>query len=114
MIGSIPGPSDFIASNFIAKLYSDKCNGCKKCVKRCQFDAITVIDKMASVQSKRCVGCGLCVSTCKTKALKLEKKETVHIPPENHEETLEEIMKNKKSKPVNFVKTAYAIWNSGR
>ena len=59
------------------------------------FDEET--QKAVSIDKNRCIGCGLCVATCKTGALKLTKKEAEFIPPENFEDFLELIMKNKKS-----------------
>lgn len=60
-------------AEYVATIDTDKCIGCKDCVKICQFDAI-VFDsqkKKASIDTKRCYGCGICRSVCKKDALHL-------------------------------------------
>lgn len=96
MMRSMPCPADFCASNFYAVLDTDSCNGCGKCLKRCQMKAFTMKDKTAVLNTGRCIGCGLCVTTCKTGALKLEKKDIETVPPESMEEKFEVIMAGKK------------------
>jgi ferredoxin len=63
----------FLKGEYIARVDLDKCKGCKKCLVRCQFGAITfnVDDKKALVNITQCFGCGLCVSVCKERALEL-------------------------------------------
>jgi len=118
--GSLPGPAHFISSNFYAQLDPETCSACGKCIKRCQFDALEMLEKGEGVKKtnrilfkkNRCVGCGLCVSACKTKALTLIKKEKEVVPPKNHAHLFDEIMKNKSIPPVKYIKTAWNIWNS--
>lgn len=45
------------------KVIADKCKGCKKCMKNCPFEAITMDGKIASIGSS-CTGCGQCVEVC--------------------------------------------------
>lgn len=40
------------------------CKGCGLCVKRCQFEAISLMDKKAVIDHQKCVGCGACFSIC--------------------------------------------------
>ena len=47
---------------------TDKCKGCKLCVKNCPFGAIDFADGKAFINDK-CTGCGACVSTCKFGAI---------------------------------------------
>lgn len=47
------------------------CIGCMKCVKTCEFEAITVENNVAHVDSAKCTGCGKCVEGCPTKCLSL-------------------------------------------
>ncbi len=45
------------------KVIADKCKGCKKCMKNCPFEAITMDGKIASIGSS-CTGCGQCAEVC--------------------------------------------------
>lgn len=48
------------------------CNGCRRCVADCPYDAITMVPhphhgqgrELAQVDAARCVACGLCVGSC--------------------------------------------------
>ena len=74
VFAAVPRPSDYVASNYRVQVDAGLCNGCGRCVKRCQMDALAVVDKKAVLEEVRCIGCGLCVTTCSRKALRLEKK----------------------------------------
>lgn len=69
-----PKPAQILSSPFIAVIDESSCTGCGVCVKRCQMDAVEIINKKAVIDYDRCIGCGLCVTTCPGKALKLERK----------------------------------------
>ncbi len=56
------------------KVIADKCKGCKKCMKNCPFEAITMDGKIASIGSS-CTGCGQCAEVCPFDAIeKIEGK----------------------------------------
>ena len=42
------------------------CIACKKCEAACKWDAVFVIDNLASVDYRKCVGCGACKEACHT------------------------------------------------
>jgi len=67
-------PATVVASPFWASFTADTCKGCGACAKRCQMEAIHLIDSKAVLDLKRCIGCGLCVSTCPTNSLSLVRK----------------------------------------
>jgi ferredoxin len=69
-----PKPAGLVSSPFYAALNRDDCEGCEKCIERCQMDALRMEDDKASLDADRCIGCGLCVTTCPTGALTLERK----------------------------------------
>jgi electron transfer flavoprotein alpha subunit/NAD-dependent dihydropyrimidine dehydrogenase PreA subunit len=55
------------------KIYieSDKCNGCKICYKKCNYEAIEIKDEKAFIKPN-CIYCGICVDLCPRKAIILE------------------------------------------
>lgn len=46
-----------------------KCVGCMTCTKICAHDAISITDKLASIDHDRCVGCGRCIGVCPMDAI---------------------------------------------
>lgn len=55
------------------KIYvlDDLCNGCKICLKKCNYGAIEIIDHIAKITSN-CTYCGICVEACPKKAIVFE------------------------------------------
>jgi Na+-translocating ferredoxin:NAD+ oxidoreductase subunit B len=45
------------------------CIGCSKCVKVCEFDAITLENNLAHIDDKKCTFCRKCTLECPTKAI---------------------------------------------
>ena len=70
-----PAPSSFIVVTDEAK-----CDGCGRCVDRCQFEALSVEGGFVARDANRCFGCGLCVSTCPSGALSMERRERPPTP----------------------------------
>ncbi|MEW6328207.1 MAG: 4Fe-4S ferredoxin [Thermodesulfobacteriota bacterium] len=64
---------------YIAGIDPLLCNGCKECLKRCYFDAITYDRQNAkcSVQLMNCYGCGICRAVCKNNAVRLMNRSSV-------------------------------------
>ncbi|MDD3118883.1 MAG: ATP-binding protein, partial [Victivallales bacterium] len=48
---------------------NSRCNGCRRCVDLCQFNAIAVLGQRVLLFSDLCHGCGGCVNICPTGAL---------------------------------------------
>jgi len=61
-------------SNFYAIVDNDVCTGCKTCIDRCHFKAISFENDTIQIDKARCAGCGLCVTTCEPNAINLAKK----------------------------------------
>ena len=83
-------PAQEVHAAFFATIDAGLCNGCKKCIKKCQIDAIFATDAQAGKKAKihevkpdRCIGCGLCVSVCKQQAISMQPKEVLPDVPEN-------------------------------
>ncbi|RMG58728.1 MAG: 4Fe-4S dicluster domain-containing protein [Deltaproteobacteria bacterium] len=74
-------------SHYLASVNAEKCSGCGLCVKKCQVDAIGVVEKegkkFAVVDLERCIGCGVCVKACNRDALKMVKNGKRIITPES-------------------------------
>ncbi len=85
-------PAEFLHSNFYAEISETQCDGCWKCMDRCQMDAIEKVINHAEINLECCIGCGLCIPTCKPKAVKLIKKDSETIPPKNGMDMYKKIM----------------------
>ena len=61
------------AANALANVQACKfgCLGFGDCVASCKFDAIDVIDGLATVDYQRCTGCGACSRACPRNLIKL-------------------------------------------
>ncbi len=89
-------PAELFASNYHAVKNEELCIDCQTCLKRCQMDAIHIIDEKPIINLDRCIGCGLCVSTCPQNAIHLQKKEIIIHPPKDASELYQQILKRKK------------------
>ncbi len=80
----LPRPASAFHTNFYAVVDAELCNGCARCVSRCQMDAVRITAaKTAVVDLDRCIGCGLCVTTCPSGSLSLSRKMKTITPPRN-------------------------------
>jgi heterodisulfide reductase subunit A-like polyferredoxin len=81
----MPKPSSFVDNNYYAQVDAELCGSCETCISRCQMDAISYVDDIATIDLDQCVGCGLCVTTCPEGALSMHRKaEDEHtVPPAN-------------------------------
>lgn len=46
-----------------------KCVACKKCIKKCPVDAISMVRGKALIDDDECIYCGKCVRVCPVKAI---------------------------------------------
>ncbi|MFC1862180.1 4Fe-4S binding protein, partial [Chloroflexota bacterium] len=74
-------------SRFVAEVDPEKCRGCKICVERCQYSAVSMkpypgIERERSyIDPRLCRGCGSCVVTCPAEARMMKVvRPTEHIP----------------------------------
>jgi ferredoxin len=106
-------PAELFATNYYAVIDHDKCTGCGICIKRCQMDAITRVDKQTvSLNQDRCIGCGLCVTKCAKEAVTLKKKNKKTKPPMNIELLYLTILKRRagrKKMIINMIKLMFGI-----
>jgi Pyruvate/2-oxoacid:ferredoxin oxidoreductase delta subunit len=66
---------------WVADVSAERCTGCRRCEKRCPFDAIRYhkTSHTAEVDWKACWGCGVCRSTCESEAIHLEDRSSVPL-----------------------------------
>jgi Fe-S-cluster-containing hydrogenase component 2 len=68
-------------AEYVAAVNPDECNGCRQCMRVCQFGAISysVSKQKAVIDLRKCYGCGVCRSVCKKDAIRLEDRGDVPI-----------------------------------
>ncbi|OYT30190.1 hypothetical protein B6U98_00185 [Thermoplasmatales archaeon ex4572_165] len=91
-------PAELFATNYYVDIKTEACIGCGICIKRCQMDALTLIDNKVMINLDRCIGCGLCVTKCPNDALYLTKKDHETVPPKNIVKLYLSILSNKVGK----------------
>lgn len=64
---------------YVAETDFDLCDGCRQCMRVCQFGAIgyAAAHKKSHVDPRRCYGCGICRSVCKKDAIHLRDRAQV-------------------------------------
>jgi NAD-dependent dihydropyrimidine dehydrogenase PreA subunit len=87
-IRNVPNDAIYAKSRYEARVDMERCEGCKDCVERCQFDAIKMRRVKgqkrfhAVVDPDKCWGCGVCVLACESGALRMHLvRPPEHIPP---------------------------------
>jgi Pyruvate/2-oxoacid:ferredoxin oxidoreductase delta subunit len=60
-------------AEYVAETDPGACNGCRQCMRVCQFGAITysASNKKTAIDQVRCYGCGICRSVCPKNAIRL-------------------------------------------
>lgn len=61
------------SSGYISVVDHELCVGCATCPDFCQFDAIKMVDGLASVDYEKCMGCGVCSNKCEQEAITLKR-----------------------------------------
>lgn len=63
----------FFRGEYVARIDTERCNGCGQCVRICPFAALRQAKKKekAEVDALRCYGCGICRSACAQEAIRL-------------------------------------------
>ncbi len=66
---------------YVAEVDPELCNGCRNCMRVCQFGAIgySAANKKVFVDLTRCFGCGICRSVCTKDAIHLHDRASVPI-----------------------------------
>ena len=60
-------------AEYVAAIDPDRCNGCRQCMKVCQFGALVYSGGTGKsvVDGRRCYGCGICRALCSRDAITL-------------------------------------------
>ena len=62
------------ATQQIAEFHNESCISCRRCVKRCNFDAFTFENDSIRFSPDLCRGCALCAQTCPTGAITMGRR----------------------------------------
>ncbi len=65
------GVAMLCSSGYLAEADPEACIACGLCVKRCQFQAVTMTDAGPRIDESKCMGCGVCVTGCPEQAMTL-------------------------------------------
>ena len=68
-------------AEFVAQVDWDKCQGCRACLKQCQFGAMgfSVAQGKAFIDPAACYGCGVCRAVCPNDAITLVERSEVPV-----------------------------------
>lgn len=68
-------------AEYVAEISPESCNGCRACMRACQFGAISYSAalKKAFIQSRECYGCGVCRAHCTKDAISLSDRNKVPV-----------------------------------
>jgi ferredoxin len=66
-------------AEWVAEVSAETCNGCRLCMRQCQYGAIRYSsnNKKVVVDSTACYGCGVCRAVCNKNAIRLLARDTV-------------------------------------
>jgi ferredoxin len=66
-------------AEYVAELNPELCNGCRACMRACQFGAISYSagNKKAYIDIGKCYGCGVCRASCTRDAIHLHDRASV-------------------------------------
>ena len=80
-----------------------KCIGCGACTKVCAHSAITIDNKLASIDHNKCVGCGRCIGICPMDAVRPANDESNDILNCKIAEYSLAVLKDRPHSPISFV-----------
>lgn len=68
-----------LKAEYVAVINEDSCKGCKQCIEKCQFGALSfsTVENIVKIDHLSCFGCGVCRTACNNNAISL-------VPREKH------------------------------
>jgi Fe-S-cluster-containing hydrogenase component 2 len=64
-------------AEYLAAIDAERCTGCRRCQRLCQFEAIVYKYGQCFVSSEKCYGCGVCRQACNEGAIFLQPKNII-------------------------------------
>jgi len=92
-------------SNLSPKIIKKKCIGCGRCILHCSQQAISLVEKAASIDSEKCIGCGECILICANEAVQIQWNQSIPVFLERMVEYAYGVLKGKTDKAlfINFI-----------
>ena len=77
----IEGIPDMFRAEYVAEANPELCNGCRQCMRVCQFGAIaySAANKKIFIDHLRCYGCGICRASCTKDDIQLHDRATIPV-----------------------------------
>jgi ferredoxin len=68
-------------AEYVAGVNPDLCNGCRQCMRVCQFGAMgySIAHEKVVIDPRRCYGCGICRASCTKNAIALNERSAVPL-----------------------------------
>ncbi len=68
-------------AEYVAELEPELCNGCRQCMRVCQFGAIgySAANEKIVIDPRRCYGCGICRASCTKDAIILHERSAIPV-----------------------------------
>ncbi len=68
-------------AEYVAQVNRDLCNGCRQCMRVCQFGAMgySIAHEKVMIDQRRCFGCGICRASCTKNALMLKERSAIPV-----------------------------------
>ena len=75
------GVPHMFRAEYVAEVNPELCNGCRQCMRVCQFGAIgySAANKKIFIDPLRCYGCGICRASCTKDAIRLQDRTSVPV-----------------------------------
>lgn len=75
------GVPHMFRAEYVAEVNPELCNGCRQCMRVCQFGAIgySAANKKIFIDPLRCYGCGICRASCTKDAIHLQDRASVPV-----------------------------------
>ena len=68
-------------AEYVAEVKPDACNGCRQCMRGCQFGAMgySIAHEKVIIDPRRCYGCGVCRASCTKNAIVLNERSSIPL-----------------------------------